>query len=114
MAATYLLPVDLRHGREGQALVASGQAAPLAGLPVAFTTVERIVREGDAVRRERLPWRELAGDQALVRLTSPRPSPFAAPLLMGILNATPASFARDSRFPLWEDAVAHGLRLIEE
>ena len=33
---------------------------------------------------------------------------------MGILNVTPDSFARDARFPLWEDAVAHGLRLIEE
>ena len=60
MTSTYLLPIDLRHGRDAQALVASGEAAPLAGLPVAFTTVERIVREGDAVRRERLPWRELA------------------------------------------------------
>ena len=27
---TYLLPVDLRHGREARALVASGEAAPLA------------------------------------------------------------------------------------
>ena len=114
MTSTYLLPIDLRHGRDAQALVASGEAAPLAGLPVAFTTVERIVREGDAVRRERLPWRELAGDPALARLTSPRPAPFVRPLLMGILNVTPDSFARDTRFPLWEDAVAHGLRLIEE
>ncbi len=114
MTSTYLLPIDLRHGRDAQALVASGEAAPLAGLPVAFTTVERIVREGDAVRRERLPWRELAGDPALARLTSPRPAPFDRPLLMGILNVTPDSFARDTRFPLWEDAVAHGLRLIEE
>src|SRR5206468_1488422 len=74
----------------------------------------RIVREDDAVRREQLPWRELAGDPALARLTSPRPAPFDRPLLMGILNVTPDSFARDTRFPLWEDAVAHGLRLIEE
>lgn len=108
---TYLHPVDLRYGAEARALIVSGKAAALAGLPIAFTTVERIVREGGAVERRRVSLSALAGDPVLGRLTAPRP--IASPQLMGILNVTPDSFSRESRRPLADEAVAHGLALAE-
>jgi len=104
----YLLPVDLRPDTAG------GDAAPLAGGPLAFVAVERIVREGDEVRRERLPWREVADNPAFARLTAPRPTPFDWPRLMGILNVTPDSFSDRGRFADVDTAVAQGLRLVEE
>jgi dihydropteroate synthase len=103
--------VDLRYGEEAQALIATGAAAPLAGLAIAFAAVERIVREGDAVERRRMSLADLSGDPLLARLTAPRGTD--RPQLMGILNVTPDSFARETRHPLAEEAVAHGLRLAE-
>jgi hypothetical protein len=51
---TYLLPADLRLD------IGAGDVAPLAGGPLAFATIVRITRERDGVRRERLPWRDVA------------------------------------------------------
>jgi dihydropteroate synthase len=95
--------------------VAAGEAAPLAGLPAAaFAAVELIERDGPAVRRGRVGWREAAREPGFRALAAPRPAPFDQPRLMGVLNVTPDSFARDTRFPLEDEAVAHGLRLAEE
>lgn len=111
---TYLLPADLRHGGAAASALASGEAATLAGGPIAFAAVERIERAGDRIRRERLPWHRFADEPTLARLTAPRRAPFDRPLLMGILNVTPDSFSDRGRFAGAEAAVAHGLRLVEE
>jgi dihydropteroate synthase len=108
---TYLHPIDLRYGEEVPTLVTSGLAAPLAGLGIAFAAVERIVRTGDGVERQRVSLQEAARDPAFANLTAPRA--IGRPQLMGILNVTPDSFSRESRHPLVEDAVAHGLALAD-
>jgi dihydropteroate synthase len=110
----YLLPADLRHGAEAARLVAAGEAVRLAGLPAAFAAVELIERHGSGLRRRRVGWRDAEGEPAFRALAAPRPAPFDRPRLMGILNVTPDSFARDTRFPLADEAVAHGLRLARE
>jgi dihydropteroate synthase len=91
-----------------------------------FAAVERIEREGGAVRRHIMSAADLAEKArtedvwaALVQcLQQPRP-PFAGLALgrtrvMGIVNVTPDSFSDGGRWLDPEAAIAHGLRLEAE
>lgn len=121
----YLEPIGLLHGIAAQRALDDDDAVPLAGGPIAFTHLHRIVRDGGSSRTERMTVaaaRALAADDPAVaatldRLSAPRPD-FAgldmaagAAHLMGIVNVTPDSFSDGGRFfdPAVAIAHAHGL-----
>lgn len=127
----YLCPAGLLHGREAESALAAGAAMPLAGGPLVFTRCEVLARtEGHvasafASLAELRAWTRGQGETArarlaalLERLSSPRADfaglSLARPRLMGILNVTPDSFSDGGDFLAAEQAVAHGLALVEE
>ncbi len=103
---------------------------PLAGGPLGFATAEVFLRDGDRLAvwpttlAELNLWAGTAGPRmttlvagALAALAAPR-APFAGlaldrPRIMGIVNVTPDSFHDGGRRDSAEDAVAHGLKLVE-
>ena len=109
---TYIRPLGLVSGAFTRSMCADGQAAPLAGGPLAFTHGEVISRDTSVNAIRSVP--EL-GD-GLARLSEAR-SPFAGvplsgsegqPLVMGILNVTPDSFFDGGRRAGAGAAIAHG------
>lgn len=116
----YARPVDLLHGPAAEAAIASGEALPLAGGPIAFRRLELIRREAGAVRVQTVAPGDL--DPALLpaglleRLTAPRGPLWSedGPAIMGIVNVTPDSFSDGGRFASRDAAIAQGRRLAEE
>src|SRR5262249_39677666 len=128
-ATLWLRPIGLARGAAAAALVAAGAARPLAGGSLAFTGLEALTLDRDALRRgavslgELLAWatarRDALAERALDQLTqlsATRP-PWAGlaldrPLIMGILNVTPDSFSDGGDFLEPERAVAQGRALL--
>ena len=93
-----------------------------------FTAIELISRRGASVSRRLRPLGDLWDadvnpalfplHECLDRLTAPRRRIAGLrvdrPQLMGIVNVTPDSFSDGGQFATSADAVAHGLRLIDE
>src|SRR5258708_4810329 len=113
--ALWLRPLGLLRGAVAQAMIASGDALPLAGGPLAFTLIEALaLRDGSllaaATTLARLQ-RWAVGQEAavaervtaqLVLLAAGR-KPWAGlafdrPLVMGVVNVTPDSFSDGGDF----------------
>lgn len=103
-------PLALLHGRAAAEAVAAGQAAWLAGGPMAFA-LGRVIGE-PKIR----PARELPAD-ALARLGAAPPPwaglPVGRPLLMGVINVTPDSFSDGGVHAATDRAIAGGHALAE-
>ncbi len=131
-AGIYLRPLALTRLDQARGLVEAGEARRLAGGLFAFARCELMIRAAGRLECYCAPVAEIAdwaGDRGgrteariatlLERLTSPRTGPEGRPLdqrplLMGIINVTPDSFADGGRTPDPHSAIAHGLRLAEE
>lgn len=120
---TYVLPAGLLQGRQSRLAVADGVALPLAGLPLAFTSVEVIERLPSGGSRSRiLPLAEARETSGIASWLDRHSSARAAvpgldlsrPLVMGIVNVTPDSFSDGGRHATRDAAVAHGLKLAAE
>jgi dihydropteroate synthase len=116
-----LCPVGLVGGRAADRAVKAGLARPLAGGPLAFFAVERVQRVEGRIERTLMSAAAGAEDAAerRLQLLARRRPPFAGlaldrPLIMGIVNVTPDSFADGGARTGPEAAVRHGLRLLEE
>ena len=95
----YLRPLGILAGKDAADAVAAGLAQPLAGGRFAFALVEEIER-GKARRI-------VAALQGGMGIDLP-----GAPLVMGIVNATPDSFSDGGAFFAPEKAIAHGEAMI--
>jgi dihydropteroate synthase len=104
----WIEPLGLILGPAAAAAVAAGQAAWLAGGPIAFA-LARLPQSGEIV-----PLRSLPADAraALARITAPPPPwaglPTDRPLVMGVVNVTPDSFSDGGRFAARDAAIAAG------
>ena len=125
-----LVPEGLVAGKTAAAVVLSGEGCWLAGGPTAFTRARLLWRtaEGaageasfglEALRR----WADQAGggsnlDTALERLSATRPEIVSVghkrPKIVGVLNVTPDSFSDGGKFDSTDDAIRHGVTMIEE
>lgn len=116
MPGQALLPSELLQGADAARAVAEGRARWLAGGPVAFAAALGIEPGNTGERRSR----RLAVDEIDARqrdlLCAPRPSLAGVALsttrLMGIVNATPDSFADAGAYRRPDAAIAHGKALI--
>jgi len=119
----YLRPLGFLYGAQADAGIEDGLALPLAGGPIAFTSVELIegAPKGSKAYVFSVPALSEAGDPDLrARLdlvTRPRP-PFAGldlsrPSLMGIVNVTPDSFSDGGLYDETEGAIAHAAALVK-
>lgn len=126
----YLMPAGIAWGAAAEAAVAAGSAWPLAGGPPVFTAAAVLVRSDDAVLEaiaplpEVIAWSEAEGEplaghiaRLIHRIGAARPA-FAGldvdrPLVMGVVNATPDSFSDGGDFFRAEDAIGHGIALLE-
>ena len=126
----WLRPVGLLGDAAARAAVRGGTAMPLAGGPLAFTTVEALARRGSggivaAVGglRDLDTWATQRGggvrvrvDEQLERLGARRAPwaglPLDRPLVMGIVNVTPDSFSDGGDFADHETAIAQGRALL--
>jgi dihydropteroate synthase len=109
----YLRPLGLLSGSAARDAVAGGLAVPLAGGPLAFSLVEIIERvaAGD-IRRKIVPvsgW----GHKPLSRAAGGGLSAIQAPILMGIVNATPDSFSDGGIHFDAGSAIAHATAMIQ-
>jgi dihydropteroate synthase len=117
--STYVRPVGLVFGSDASRLIAEGKAGALGGhQQVAFLRVEMIERGAGELRRETVPFRDLASSQAMAAVTSVRPD-FAGVSLtstrvMGIVNVTPDSFSDGGQLGSTDAAIAHGLSLVDQ
>ncbi len=117
--ATYVRPIGLVFGADARRLIAEGKAGALGGHEaIAFLRVEMIERGSSELRRETVPFRDLASSQAMTAVTLRRPG-FAGVSLdavrtMGIVNVTPDSFSDGGRLESREAAIAHALKLADE
>ncbi len=126
----YLGPAGTLAGSAGAAAIASGRGWGLAGGPLVFALCSLWLRDGDRVFQsvapfpEMLEWSEAEGEAVaehvarLLRATAANRPHFAGlaldrPRVMGIVNVTPDSFSDGGRFFAAEDAVAHGVALLE-
>jgi dihydropteroate synthase len=113
----YIRPVGLFEA--GGASDGAQAGRPVAGGPLAFSTVEVIERRDGCVTRRIAGAGEASGcADLLAAIGAPRP-PIAGlsldrPRIMGIVNVTPDSFSDGGSFATGEAAIAHGLRLVEE
>lgn len=116
---TYVRPIGLVFGPDARRLIAEGKAGSLGGLKsVGFLRVEMIERGMSELRRETVPFRDLASSQAMSAVTALRPD-FAGVSLqstavMGIVNVTPDSFSDGGRLASSQAAILHALKLAEE
>ncbi|MHA1537198.1 MAG: dihydropteroate synthase [Alphaproteobacteria bacterium] len=112
-----IIPSEILQGAVAATAVAQGRALWLAGGPHAFAAAVRVERSGAGeYHRQRLQITEIdAGEREL--LSAPRASlagvPLDTPRLMGIVNASPDSFADAGAYPGPQAAIAHGKALIE-
>lgn len=111
-----ILPSELLQGADAARAVADGRAVWLAGGPVAFAAAIGIERDEAGERRsQRLSIGEIDVRQRDI-LCAARPSLAGVPLdrarIMGIVNATPDSFADAGAYRRPDAAIAHGKALI--
>ncbi len=109
-ASLYLNPVALVSGDIAAAMLAQGEAALIAGGPLAATAVELHVRNGGTACRATarmaaltaLIERSMPGSRRLAalldRIAAPRPGTGEGPCLMGVVNVTPDSFSDGGRY----------------
>ncbi|MEP6826842.1 MAG: dihydropteroate synthase [Aestuariivirga sp.] len=116
---TYLRPLALVYGPDAAALVKTGEAVPLAGLPhIAFTKAEWIEREGTKITRRTLDLAEARKHPLFNAISAPRPN--FGPLelsrchIMGIVNVTPDSFSDGGVHYKAETAIAEGRKMAED
>jgi dihydropteroate synthase len=120
----YLRPLGLVWGKDADEAVEAQEACRLAGGLCAFTLVEVISREGPMIKREKRGFRDVAKSRnehlqtLLDRIAAPR-GPVAGldlsrPSIMGIINVTPDSFSDGGEAYETAQAVAQGVRFIEE
>ena len=120
----YLRPLGFLYGPQAYAAIEDRLALPLAGGPIAFTSVELI--EGGAGNSKAYIFSATALSEAgdpdlrarLDLVTRLRP-PFAGldlsrPALMGIVNVTPDSFSDGGLYDETEGAVAHAAALAKD
>lgn len=125
-ATLRLRPLGLIHGETGRRLIASGDALPLAGGPIAFPLCEILARRDGGIRGPAISIANLRSAMAsapaavrqriedgLNRLSAPRGAP-ARPRLMGIVNVTPDSFSDGGAHATTDAAIAHGLKLADD
>jgi len=107
----YLRPLGILSGDAASQAVAAGLASPLAGGPMAFSLVEVIERVGPGdIRRKIVPaYRQ----KLLSREAGEELSAVRAPIVMGIVNATPDSFSDGGAYFDPATAIAHAAALIE-
>jgi dihydropteroate synthase len=123
-ARLYLRPIGLLQGEAAATLIAAGRARLLAGGPLAFPACEIVLREVGRSHRaiatlgEIDRWALVAEDslrravlERLDLLTRPRSGTVGCPLIMGIVNLTPDSFADGGLHLDPEAALAHALAL---
>jgi dihydropteroate synthase len=126
----YAGPAAIISGKIAAATLASGQAKPLAGGELAFSSCSILLRDDGKLVEVTAPighvldWSAAEGPQVsrhvgslLANLGKERPA-FAGfamdrPRVMGIVNVTPDSFSDGGRFFATEAAVAHGIKLLE-
>ena len=116
---TYLRPLALVYGPDAAALVKTGEAAPLAGLPhIAFTKAEWIEREGSKITRHAVDLAEACKHPLFTAISAPRPN--FGPLelnrchIMGIVNVTPDSFSDGGVHYKAETAIAEARKMAED
>jgi dihydropteroate synthase len=130
---TYVRPLGLISGAAAQSMCEDGRAAPLAGGPLAFTQGE-VISRGEPGNSERtirsvpdlkIRLSKFADTKAdavgacLARLSEPRElfagcvisGDHGRPLVMGIVNVTPDSFADGGDYADADSAIAHGRAL---
>ncbi len=128
-AALWLRPLGLLRGAAAQAMIASGEAVPLAGGPRAFALVEALaLRDGTllaaattlaALRRWAAGQSAAMADRVAAQLAglTGRRKPWAGfaldrPLVMGVLNVTPDSFSDGGDFSDPARAIAAGRAML--
>jgi dihydropteroate synthase len=116
MPKTYYRPLGLCYGPDAEHLSAQRRAGLLGGnAAIAFTAVERIVRDGKTTNREVLPFADVIGIDAVQHIETPRGSfggvAIDSTRIMGIVNVTPDSFSDGGQHGTAEAGTVHGLRL---
>jgi dihydropteroate synthase len=114
----YCRPLALLWGPDARDAIAAGRAGRLGGsVFIAFAQAELIEREGRAIRRSVVPYRDIP-DRFLSRIEAPRSTlcglALDMPKLMGIVNVTPDSFSDGGQHASAATAIAHGRRLARE
>ncbi|MGD9866395.1 MAG: dihydropteroate synthase [Hyphomicrobiales bacterium] len=117
----YLLPRGLLYGEAAADAVVAGEAAWLAGGPVAWTLAQVIEGAPGASRRQLRRYADLKASRSeglralLANICAPRPPLAGLPMdrtqIMGVVNVTPDSFSDGGEFLEPQAAVAHGLEL---
>jgi dihydropteroate synthase len=126
----WLRPTGLVSGEAARVAIGARAALPLAGGPLAFTTIEVLGRQatGDVIAAvgstpDIEHWGERRGATLHARVTAQlealttRRAPWSGfaldrPLVMGIVNVTPDSFSDGGDFTDPEVAIAHGRALM--
>jgi dihydropteroate synthase len=115
---SYIRPLGLVSGGTAQSMIATGEALPLAGGPLAFTHGAVISRGKTGDWQPAIyPVPELI--DCLAGISAPRElfagqalsGPEARPLVMGIVNVTPDSFSDGGDHADAQTAIAHGRAL---
>jgi dihydropteroate synthase len=101
----YLRPLGLLSGAAARDAIAAGLARPLAGGPLAYSLVEVIERHGTGYIQR---WIEKPLAHETAEGFSPR-----APLVMGIVNATPDSFSDGGDHLDAESAILHAEAMVK-
>ena len=125
-----LVPEGLVGGKTAAAVVLSGEGCWLAGGPTAFTRARLLWRTAEGAAGEasfglealRTSAERAGGgpnlDTALERLSATRPEIVSVthkrPKIVGVLNVTPDSFSDGGKFDSTDDAIRHGVTMIEE
>ncbi len=117
----YLNPIGLLSGDAASIAMKSGMGRRLAGGRFAFTAVEVLRREGDAVATSIATLAEVeileGAAERLDHLTAPRAAicgiAMDRPAIMGVVNVTPDSFSDGGDFAETETAIARGRALAE-
>ncbi|MDY0883374.1 dihydropteroate synthase [Dongia soli] len=120
MAPFHLIPTGLVSGEAAARAVAAGDACPLAGEQIAFTTLTQLSRAEDGTGRRQAMSLRAAKEKAasqLAALSAPR-RPWAGfdlarPLIMGIINVTPDSFSDGGDNADAATAIRFGEQLLE-
>jgi dihydropteroate synthase len=115
MVQTYLTPLGIVPGQVGIETAAAGKAWPFLGDQGGFTALKVSTRDGARVSHRVAVWPEPAVRVDPVMKVRP---PFATldmsrPRIMGVLNVTPDSFFDGGRFAAVEQAIAHGIAMLE-
>ncbi len=99
----------------------SSLVLPLAGVEgVGFSAVERFWRDEDGIKSELISAEKFAAEfrSDMEKLTGPRAFSasldFYQPQIMGILNVTPDSFFDGGQLERVDDAVARGLKMVND